>query len=111
MSALGHKRTFAPQKAMSALLPIATAKADFRALPPKPDVCGTNRHVCFGPEADIALPYSTTSSARPSTEGGTGKPSGLAVLELLIKKKKRPPIGKPLVLIHVAQQTLIFSRM
>jgi len=30
MSALGQKQTFAPQKAMSALLPIATAKADFR---------------------------------------------------------------------------------
>ena len=28
MSALGHKQTFAPQKAMSALPPIATAKAD-----------------------------------------------------------------------------------
>ena len=30
MSALGQKQTFAPQKAMSALPPIATAKADFR---------------------------------------------------------------------------------
>jgi succinate dehydrogenase/fumarate reductase flavoprotein subunit len=30
MSALGHKQTFALQKAMSALPPIATAKADFR---------------------------------------------------------------------------------
>jgi integrase len=30
MSALGHKQTCAPQKAMSALAPIATAKADFR---------------------------------------------------------------------------------
>src|SRR6476661_10729579 len=30
LSALGHKRTCAVQKAMSALLPIATAKADFR---------------------------------------------------------------------------------
>src|SRR5262245_29694816 len=30
MSALGHKRTFAVQKAMSALPLIATAKADFR---------------------------------------------------------------------------------
>ena len=28
MSALGHKRTYAMQKAMSALPPIATAKAD-----------------------------------------------------------------------------------
>jgi hypothetical protein len=30
MSALGHKRTFAVQKCMSALPPIATAEADFR---------------------------------------------------------------------------------
>jgi hypothetical protein len=30
MSALGHKRTYAVQNDMSALLPIATAKADFR---------------------------------------------------------------------------------
>jgi len=29
MSALGHKQTYALQKAMSALPPIATAKADF----------------------------------------------------------------------------------
>jgi len=28
MSALGQKRTFAPQQSMSALHPIATAKAD-----------------------------------------------------------------------------------
>ena len=28
MSALGHKRTYAVQKGMSAVLPIATAKAD-----------------------------------------------------------------------------------
>ena len=30
MSALGQKQTYAPQQAMSALPPIATAKADFR---------------------------------------------------------------------------------
>ena len=30
MSALGQKQTYALQKAMSALPPIATAKADFR---------------------------------------------------------------------------------
>jgi hypothetical protein len=30
MSALGHKRTYAPQQAMSALPPIATEKADIR---------------------------------------------------------------------------------
>ena len=40
MSALGHKRTFAVQKAMS-------------ALPPKADMCSATRYVCFVPEADI----------------------------------------------------------
>jgi hypothetical protein len=58
MSALGHKRTYAVHKAMSALPPIATAKADFRkkamsALPPKADMCGAARDVCYGPKADI----------------------------------------------------------
>jgi hypothetical protein len=40
MSALGQKPTYAPQQVMSALLL-------------KADVCGANRHVCFGPIADI----------------------------------------------------------
>ena len=40
MSALGHKRTFAAQKAMS-------------ALPPKADMCSATRHVRFVPKADI----------------------------------------------------------
>ena len=39
MSALGHKRTFAVQKGMS-------------ALPPKADICGANRNVRFVPIAD-----------------------------------------------------------
>ena len=61
MSALGQKQTHAPQQAMSALPPIATVKADMpqmvmSALPPKADMCGANRHVCFGPEADILRP-------------------------------------------------------
>jgi hypothetical protein len=41
MSALGHKRTCAMQKAMSALPPIATLIAFFR-------------HAWFGPQADIS---------------------------------------------------------
>jgi hypothetical protein len=38
-------RTFAPQKGMS-------------VLPPKADMCGATRDVCFGPKADMphALP-------------------------------------------------------
>src|SRR5262245_5577824 len=41
MSALGQKQTFCIALAMS-------------ALPPKADMCGANRHVRFGPIADIA---------------------------------------------------------
>jgi hypothetical protein len=57
MSALGQKQTCAVQNGMSALPPIATAKADMpqmvmSALPPKADMCGALAHVCFGPEAD-----------------------------------------------------------
>jgi hypothetical protein len=50
MSALGQKPTFGAQKGMSALPPIATAKADMpqmvmSALPPKADMCGAVVHV------------------------------------------------------------------
>ena len=41
MSALGHKRTYAVQKGMS-------------ALPPKADMCSATRYVRFVPIADIA---------------------------------------------------------
>src|SRR5215471_6510262 len=41
MSALGHKRTFAPHQPMS-------------ALPPKADTCSALADVCFGPIADIS---------------------------------------------------------
>jgi hypothetical protein len=48
MSALGHKRTYAPQNDMS-------------ALPSKADMCTALAYVCFGPKADIH-----SSSAWPS---------------------------------------------
>jgi len=68
MSALGQKQTCALQNPMSALHPIATAKADMpqmvmSALPLKADMCSANRHVCFGPKADI-LTLPTSASAR-----------------------------------------------
>ena len=59
MSALGQKQTYAVQNGMSALPPIATAKADSRymsALPPKADVCSALGYVRFGPLADIRSP-------------------------------------------------------
>ena len=54
MSALGHKRTFAVQKGMS-------------ALPPKADMCGATRDVRFVPIADIdagAIPTPTAALLR-----------------------------------------------
>ena len=42
MSALGQKQTCAAQNVMS-------------ALPPKADICGANRNVCFVPIADMRL--------------------------------------------------------
>src|SRR5262249_43780693 len=57
MSALGQKQTCAVQNGMSALPPIATAKADMleghSALPPKADMCGALGDVRFGPKVDI----------------------------------------------------------
>ena len=67
MSALGQKRTFAVQKGMSALPPIA-------------DMCSAKTNVRFVPKADI---YSITSSAMESTLDGTVRPSALAVLRLI----------------------------
>jgi hypothetical protein len=55
MSALGQKRTYAPQQAMSALPPIATAKADIRA---------ARGHVGFTPKAEWK--YSILDSHLPS---------------------------------------------
>jgi hypothetical protein len=59
MSALGQKRTCAAQLAMSALLRIATGKADSRKwacplYPQKADMCSALADVRFGPKADIA---------------------------------------------------------
>jgi hypothetical protein len=73
MSAKGQKQTYAVQKAMSALPPIATAKADVcprscSALPPKADVCSALAHVCFGPKADIRSPTSAEFIEAASAE-------------------------------------------
>ena len=77
MSALGQKRTYAVQQPMSALLSIATAKAEFlqkamSALPPKADMCGALAYVCFGPIADSCTAAKTNviRSPRPAPVGG-----------------------------------------
>ena len=72
MSALGHKRTFAPQNAMS-------------ALHPKADMCSATRYVRLVPIADIAPLHSITSSALASSFCGTARLSALAVLRLIAR--------------------------
>ena len=47
MSALGQKQTCALQKVMS-------------ALPPKADMCGATKDVCFGPIVDIVTSVTVT---------------------------------------------------
>ena len=88
MSALGQKQTYALQQAMSALHPIATAKADLRKKPcplyPRKRTCAVQlAHVCFVPRADIDLHYSITASACASSVGGTMTPRALAVLRFI----------------------------
>ena len=60
MSALGQKQTYAVQQSMSALPPIATAKAGSRKehvrfTPENGGVRCATRDVRFGPKADIGL--------------------------------------------------------
>jgi hypothetical protein len=60
---------------MSALPPIATAKADMpqmvmSALPPKAEMCGATGDVRFGPKADIA--YASINRAIRAKKGEWG---------------------------------------
>jgi hypothetical protein len=84
MSALGHKRTFAPQKAMSAFPPIATAKADFRTrsclLYPRKRTCAVHQ---LWAKSGHQVAYSITSPACASSISGRVRPSPLAVLKLI----------------------------
>ena len=67
MSALGHKRTLAAQKGMS-------------ALPPKADMCGALAHVRFVRIADICL-FDDLVSA-PDQCMGNSDPERLGSLEI-----------------------------
>src|SRR5262245_41480850 len=74
MSALGQKQTCAVQNAKSALLSMATWIAFFGM-----SALGQKR-THAAQEKDR---YSITSSARASSEGGTVRPSALAVLRFI----------------------------
>ena len=67
MSALGQKRTYAVQEGMSALPPIATAKADSRKrscpLYPRKRTCAVQRRMSALGQKRTSSEYSTTSSA------------------------------------------------
>ena len=62
MSALGHKRTFAVQKAMS-------------ALPPKADICSAPADVCFVPKAEDHLLSSACETVVGLRDDGNKLPS------------------------------------
>ena len=85
MSALGQKQTCALQNVMSALHPIATAKANSAKghvrFTPKSGHVRCNEACRFGPIADIAI-YSITSSAATKRGGEIVKPSAFAVRRL-----------------------------
>ena len=91
MSALGQEQTYASQKAMSALPPIATAKADLPqwSCPLTPESGHVQCKLKCLLRAISGLTqrskndrYSMTSSAAISKPGGTVKPSAFAVLRL-----------------------------
>src|SRR5262249_54591788 len=99
MSALGHKQTYAVQQPMSALPPIATAKADFRTtsclLYPQKRTCAVHQPMsALGQKRTSstlfnhligAASYSITSSARASSVGGIVKRSALAAFRFMTK--------------------------
>jgi hypothetical protein len=67
MCALGHKRTFAVQRLMS-------------ALPPKADMCSATRDVRYGPIADIMPITQSPLSAVVKSDGGIVRPQCLCRL-------------------------------
>src|SRR5215510_1734539 len=90
MSALGQKQTYAVQNRMSALPPIATAKADMPkwSCPLYPRKRHQTRHMGMSARAKSRLMpcskkdrYSITLSARASTLDGNARPSALAATE------------------------------
>src|SRR5262249_28135788 len=75
MSALGQKQTYAAHKLMSALPPIATAKADFPQksclLYPQERTCAVHQPMsALGPKADMCTeqPMSQRANSGPSAK-------------------------------------------
>src|SRR6516165_4238195 len=74
-----YRRGLAARRTRAASL----GNAAMSALPPKADIRRRECDVRFVPKADIRSPYPITSSARARRDGGTARPSALAVLRLI----------------------------
>ena len=87
MSALGQKQTYAVQNVMSALPPIATAKADIRKrsclLYPQKQTCAAHSLMSALGQKRTSPLHSIISSARARNEGDRLRPSAFAVLTLI----------------------------
>ena len=83
MSALGQKQTYAVQKALSALPPIATAKAD---------ICAAKRHVHFAPIAEVqgALIDSSCGNKVNGMRRQYAKRKGVSPCENAAQKSEQP---------------------
>jgi len=102
MSALGHQQTYAVQQGMSALRPIATAKADIRkttmsALPPKATL---NASLLMSAKGQKRTLFSITSSARARSDGGTVRPSAEIAISSwtevqLYHRRGNPKLAEP----------------
>src|SRR5262252_153713 len=78
MSALGQKRTYAAQKGMSALPPIATAKADFRKrsclLYPRKRTCAAHKLMsALGQKQTCAVHRRMSAKRHEWTFGGKAR--------------------------------------
>src|SRR5262249_53711462 len=104
MSALGHKQTYAVQQPMSALPPIATAKADIRKrscirFTPESGHGQRNSLCPLWANSGHRDDHSIASSVTDSSDGGTVRSSVFAVLRLMANSKvtvcwERPTIMK-----------------
>jgi hypothetical protein len=88
MSALGQKQTYAAHQPHVRFTPNSDRESEIpqkamSALPPKADMCSAIRDVRFGPKADMATDYSTTSSTIESRPAGKARPNAFAVLRLI----------------------------
>jgi len=99
MSALGQKRTFAPQNSMSALPPIATAKADFRvSYPNRPKAGLSSRMSCIlsrrgCPPLQVGQRLTTVAAIFGIAPLAGKQPSAMAAMVLALPFSQPSPAG------------------